>query len=51
VEWGRIRVYQNICSLVENPPVVAGKATNMFCGNMKMLLFEDEEYKGSIFRN
>jgi hypothetical protein len=23
----------------------------MFCGNMKVLLFEDEEYKGSIFRN
>jgi hypothetical protein len=23
----------------------------MFCGNMKVLLFEDEEYKGSIFEN
>jgi hypothetical protein len=26
-----------------------GKATKMFCGNMKVLLFEDEEYKGPIF--
>jgi hypothetical protein len=31
--------------------VAAGKATEMFCGNMKVLLFEDEEYKGLIFRN
>jgi hypothetical protein len=23
----------------------------MFCGNMKVLLFEDEEYNGSIFEN
>jgi hypothetical protein len=23
----------------------------MFCGNMKVLLFEDEEYKGPIFVN
>jgi hypothetical protein len=23
----------------------------MFCENMKMLLFEDEEYKGPIFEN
>jgi hypothetical protein len=28
-----------------------GKASKMFCGNMKVLLFEDEEYKGSIFGN
>jgi hypothetical protein len=28
-----------------------GKTTEMFCVNMKMLLFEDEEYKGSIFEN
>jgi hypothetical protein len=27
---------------------VAGKG--IFCENMKVLLFEDEEYKGSIFR-
>jgi hypothetical protein len=31
--------------------VAARKATEMFCGNMKMLLFEDEEYKGPIFGN
>jgi hypothetical protein len=31
--------------------VVAGKSTEMFCGNMKMLLFEDKEYKGPIFEN
>jgi hypothetical protein len=30
---------------------VAGKATEVFCGNMKVLMFEDEEYKGSIFGN
>jgi hypothetical protein len=23
----------------------------MFCGNMKVPFFEDEEYKGQIFRN
>jgi hypothetical protein len=28
---------------------VAGKTTEIFCGNMKVLMFEDEEYKGSIF--
>jgi hypothetical protein len=30
-----------------------GKVTEMLCGieDMKELLFEDEEYKGSIFRN
>jgi hypothetical protein len=33
------------------PRVVAEKATKMFCENMKVLLFEDEEYKGSIFGN
>jgi hypothetical protein len=33
------------------PRVAAGKATEMFCGNMKVLLFKDEEYKGSIFGN
>jgi hypothetical protein len=31
--------------------VATGKATEIFCGNMKVLLFEDEEYKGPIFRN
>jgi hypothetical protein len=36
---------------VDNPCVAAGKATEIFCGNMKMLLFEHEEYKGSIFGN
>jgi hypothetical protein len=30
---------------------MAEKATKMFCGNMKVLLFEDEEYKGPIFVN
>jgi hypothetical protein len=33
------------------PCVTAGKTTEMFCGNMKVLLFEDEGYKGPIFRN
>jgi hypothetical protein len=33
------------------PHVAAGKGTEMFCENMKMLLFEDEEYKGTIFEN
>jgi hypothetical protein len=28
-----------------------GKAIKIFCGNMKVLLFEDEKYKASIFRN
>jgi hypothetical protein len=28
-----------------------GKTTEMFCVNMKILLFEDEEYKGPIFEN
>jgi hypothetical protein len=28
-----------------------GTAAKMFCGNMKVLLFEDEEYKGPIFGN
>jgi hypothetical protein len=27
------------------------KATEIFCGNMKVLLFEDEEYKWPIFGN
>jgi hypothetical protein len=31
--------------------VAARKSTEMFCGNIKVLLFEDEEYKGSIFEN
>jgi hypothetical protein len=31
------------------PCVAAEKATEMFCGNMKVLLFEHEEYKGPIF--
>jgi hypothetical protein len=31
--------------------VAAGKATEIFCENMKVLLFEDEEYKGPIFEN
>jgi hypothetical protein len=33
------------------PHVAAGKATEIFCGNMKVLLFEDDEYKGPIFGN
>jgi hypothetical protein len=28
-----------------------GKAIEIFCGNIKLLLFEDEDYKGSIFKN
>jgi hypothetical protein len=28
-----------------------GKAIEIFCGNIKLLLFEDEDYKGSIFEN
>jgi hypothetical protein len=36
--------------------VAARKSTEMFCGNIKVLLFEDEEfedeeYKGLIFEN
>jgi thioredoxin-related protein len=30
---------------------VAEKATEMFCENMKMLLFENKEYKEPIFKN
>jgi hypothetical protein len=37
--------------LVDNPRVTTGKASEMFCENMKMLSFEDGEYKGSIFGN
>jgi hypothetical protein len=37
--------------LVDNPRIAAEKSTEMLCGNMKMLLFEDEEYKKPIFRN
>jgi hypothetical protein len=33
------------------PRVAAEKATEMFYENMKVLLFEDEEYKGPIFEN
>jgi hypothetical protein len=33
------------------PHVAAEKATEMFCENMKVLLFADEEYKGPIFGN
>jgi hypothetical protein len=33
------------------PYVAAGKATKIFYKNMKVLLFEDEENKGSIFGN
>jgi hypothetical protein len=28
-----------------------GKTTKIFCGNMKVLFFEDEKYKGPIFGN
>jgi hypothetical protein len=28
-----------------------GKAIEIFCGNIKLLLFEDEDYKRSIFKN
>jgi hypothetical protein len=33
--------------------VAAGKTTEMFCAseNMKELLFENEEHKGTIFEN
>jgi hypothetical protein len=31
--------------------IVARRAIEIFCGNMKVLLFEDKEYKGSIFGN
>jgi hypothetical protein len=31
--------------------VAAKKATEIFCENMKVLLFEDELYKGLIFEN
>jgi hypothetical protein len=31
------------------PRVAAGKTTKIFCENMKVLLFEDEEYKRPIF--
>jgi hypothetical protein len=37
--------------LLITPHVMVGKTTKMFCGNMKVLLFEDEEYKGPIFEN
>jgi hypothetical protein len=33
------------------PCVTAGKTTEMLCENMKVLLFKDEEYKETIFRN
>jgi hypothetical protein len=33
------------------PHVAAGKVTEMFSGKMKVLLFEDEEYKGPLFGN
>jgi hypothetical protein len=29
--------------------VAAGKTTKILCGNIKVLLFEDEKYKGPIF--
>jgi hypothetical protein len=29
--------------LVDNPARAAGKTTEIFCGNIKMLLFEDEK--------
>jgi hypothetical protein len=31
--------------------VAVGKTTEMFYGNIKVLLSEDEEYKEPIFRN
>jgi hypothetical protein len=33
------------------PCVTAGESTKIFCGNIKLLLFEDEEYKRPIFIN
>jgi hypothetical protein len=33
------------------PRVATGKATKMFYENMKVLLFKDEEYKWSVFKN
>jgi hypothetical protein len=37
--------------LVDNPHITTEKSTEMFCENIKMLLFEDEEYKEPIFEN
>jgi hypothetical protein len=31
------------------PHIAAGKVTEIFCENMKVLLFEDEQYKEPIF--
>jgi hypothetical protein len=33
------------------PHIAARKATEIFCRNMKVLLFDDEEYKGLVFGN
>jgi hypothetical protein len=33
------------------PRVTVGKSTETFCRNIKVLLFEDEEYKELIFKN
>jgi hypothetical protein len=41
---------QHILLLVDNP-VAAEKANEIFCGNMQVLLFEDEEYKWQKFGN
>jgi hypothetical protein len=37
--------------LVDNPARCGKKITKMFYKNIKVLLFEDEEYKGPIFEN
>jgi hypothetical protein len=31
--------------------IATGKTTEIFCGNTKVLLFEDDEYKWPIFEN
>jgi hypothetical protein len=49
-----IRSHHDLCSkyyYLIITPVAAGKTTEIFCGNMKVLLFKDDEYKGSIFKN
>jgi hypothetical protein len=33
------------------PHIVAGKATEIFCENMKVLLLKNKKYKWSIFKN
>jgi hypothetical protein len=37
--------------LVDNLVCCGRKVSEIFCENMKVILFEDEEYKGQIFEN